>query len=77
MSHPKIKRNAIKCKTCGDIIESKHTHDFVTSSCQSCSVDGRLSYVTRPARTLIFQRHNRIAKNNRSSVKYQFTLTDG
>jgi hypothetical protein len=45
----KIKRNAIKCKTCGDIIESKYTHNFVVCSCQSCSVDGGLSYLKRSA----------------------------
>lgn len=45
----KIIKNAIKCKTCGDIIESKYTHNFVTCSCQTCSVDGGLSYLKRCA----------------------------
>lgn len=27
----KIIKNAIKCKKCGDIIESKRVHDFVTA----------------------------------------------
>ena len=49
MSFPRIIKNAIRCKTCGDIIESKHTHDFVTCSCQTCSVDGGLSYLKRCA----------------------------
>lgn len=49
MAFPKILKNAIKCKTCGDIIESKSTHDFVTCSCQTCSVDGGLSYLRRCA----------------------------
>lgn len=26
-------RNRAKCKNCGDIIESKYGHDFVTCSC--------------------------------------------
>lgn len=26
-------RNRAKCKNCGDIIESKHQHDFVTCTC--------------------------------------------
>lgn len=39
--------NAIKCKCCGDIIESKYRHDFVTCSCGSCSVDGGLDYARR------------------------------
>lgn len=49
MSFHKILKNAIKCKNCGDIIESKSTHDFVTCSCQTCSVDGGLSYLRRCA----------------------------
>lgn len=39
--------NAIQCKHCGDIIESKHRHDFVTCSCGCCSVDGGLDYFRR------------------------------
>lgn len=39
-----LKRNRIKCKRCGDIIESKSRHDFVECSCQSCFVDGGTSY---------------------------------
>ena len=40
----KIIKNAIQCKLCGDIIESKYTHDFVTCSCGACSVDGGHEY---------------------------------
>lgn len=40
----KIIKNAIQCKLCGDIIESKNTHDFVTCSCGACSVDGGHEY---------------------------------
>lgn len=49
MPLPKILKNMIRCKRCGDTIESKSTHDFVTCSCQSCSVDGGLSYLRRCA----------------------------
>lgn len=37
----------IKCNHCGDIIESKHIHDFVTCSCGRCSVDGGHEYLKR------------------------------
>jgi hypothetical protein len=37
-------RNAIRCKHCGDLIESKSVHDFKFCSCQSCFVDGGLEY---------------------------------
>lgn len=29
----KLIRNRAKCRNCGDIIESKHRHDFVSCSC--------------------------------------------
>ena len=29
-----------KCLICGDIIESKSLHDFVTCKCESCYIDG-------------------------------------
>lgn len=43
----KIIRDAIQCKKCGDIIESKTVHDFVTCSCGACSVDGGHEYLRR------------------------------
>ena len=43
----KIIINQAKCKVCGDIIQSKHRHDFVTCSCGSISVDGGLAYLKR------------------------------
>lgn len=43
----KIKRNAIKCNHCGDIIESTHVHDFKTCSCGTVSVDGGKEYLRR------------------------------
>ena len=33
---PRIIRNAIRCKKCGDIIESKTVHDFKFCSCGAC-----------------------------------------
>ena len=43
----RIKRNAIQCRLCGDIIESRYTHDFVMCKCKSCFVDGGHSYLRR------------------------------
>ena len=43
----KIKRNAIKCNHCGDVIESTHTHDFKWCSCETVAVDGGKSYCKR------------------------------
>jgi hypothetical protein len=43
----RIIKNAIKCIHCGDIIESRNRHDFVTCSCGCCSVDGGTDYLRR------------------------------
>ena len=43
----KLIRNAIKCKYCGDVIESKNIHDWVQCSCGTCFVDGGLDYLRR------------------------------
>lgn len=39
--------NGVKCRICGDVIESKHVHDFVSCSCGNVSVDGGLDYPRR------------------------------
>lgn len=43
----KIKRNAVKCVHCGDVIESKSVHHFVSCSCGRCAVDGGREYLKR------------------------------
>lgn len=47
MDNRKIIRNAVQCNKCGDIIESKYTHDFVWCSCENIAVDGGKSYLRR------------------------------
>lgn len=43
----------IKCKKCGEILESKHRHDFVSCGCDNKSfVDGVDDYVTIGAEEL-------------------------
>lgn len=42
-----IVKNAIRCKHCGDIIESTYRHDFKFCSCHHCAVDGGLDYLRR------------------------------
>ena len=42
-----IIRNAIQCKLCGEVIESKTRHMFVTCKCGACSVDGGHDYLRR------------------------------
>ena len=43
----KIIKNQVKCLKCGDIVESKNRHDFVTCSCGNVSVDGGKDYLRR------------------------------
>ena len=43
----RIIRNEIQCRHCGDVVESKSVHDFVTCSCGACSVDGGNEYLRR------------------------------
>ncbi len=50
MMQPNIKVNKAKCLVCGDIVESKHRHDFVKCSCGSMFVDGGLDYLRRGAK---------------------------
>jgi hypothetical protein len=42
-----IIHNRIACRICGDIIESKHRHDFVWCKCESVAVDGGKDYLKR------------------------------
>ena len=43
----KIIKNAIRCKLCGEVIESKQVHDFVQCKCGACAVDGGHDYLRR------------------------------
>ncbi|WP_443092851.1 DUF7695 domain-containing protein [Bacillus pumilus] len=42
-----VVRNAIQCKHCGEVIESKVSHEFRKCSCGKVSVDGGLEYPRR------------------------------
>ncbi len=44
---PIILRNRIRCRNCGDIIESCYTHDFKTCSCGRVAVDGGHDHLSR------------------------------
>ena len=39
--------NKIKCKKCGDIIESKSTNDYKKCSCGAVAIDGGNDYLKR------------------------------
>lgn len=39
-----MSRNRARCRKCSDVIESKHTHDFVRCRCGAIFIDGGPSY---------------------------------
>lgn len=43
----KLISNKIRCKFCGDVIESRSVHDFKRCKCGKCSTDGGLEYAQR------------------------------
>ena len=43
----RILSNKAQCRLCGDVIESKHRHDFVWCKCQAIAVDGGKAYLKR------------------------------
>ena len=47
MKNYRIIKNAIRCKKCGEEIESKTVHDFKWCSCHACAVDGGHDYLRR------------------------------
>jgi hypothetical protein len=42
-----IVQNAVNCLSCGDLIISKHRHDYVTCTCGAIAVDGGQDYLRR------------------------------
>jgi len=49
----RIMCNKAECRTCGDIIESRHRHDYVTCSCSSISIDGGKDYLKRVGNVIV------------------------
>lgn len=47
-----IIKNIAACRLCGEIIESKHCHDFVRCLCGEIFVDGGREYIRRGAMDL-------------------------
>tara|TARA_R110002167_G_scaffold54093_3_gene154407 strand:+ start:3994 stop:4329 length:336 start_codon:yes stop_codon:yes gene_type:complete len=42
-----IVKNAVECKKCGEVVESRHRHDFLYCHCGAISVDGGTDYLRR------------------------------
>ena len=46
--------NKIRCKKCGEEIESIYTHDFRSCKCGTCAVDGGHDYLRRFGKIVLF-----------------------
>lgn len=63
MSMQTIKRNAIRCRKCGEVIESTYTHDFKWCSCRAVAVDGGHDYLRRCGNMEDWDELSEIARN--------------
>lgn len=48
----KLTRNIAECRKCGDVIESRYTHEFVRCRCGAIFTDGGTAYLRRGAQDL-------------------------
>lgn len=46
-TYEKVIVNKIRCRDCGDVVESKHRHDFKYCKCGAIAVDGGREYLRR------------------------------
>ena len=58
-----IKRNAIRCRKCGEVIESTYAHDFKWCSCGAVAVDGGHEYLRRCGNMEDWDELSEIARN--------------
>jgi len=63
----KIIKNSAQCRLCGDIITSKHVHDYERCKCGEISVDGGNEYLRRSAKDL----HNLIDCSESRNLSFQ------
>ena len=56
--------NKIKCKKCGDIIESKSTNDYKRCSCGAVAIDGGKDYLKRIGNENDYEEFSEIKDNN-------------
>ena len=59
-----IINNKIKCKKCGDIIESKSINDYKRCSCGAVAIDGGKDYLKRIGNEKDYEELSEIKDNN-------------
>ena len=65
----KIIVNKIKCKKCGDVIESTYRHDFKFCKCGAVAVDGGKDYFRRLGYEEDYEELNKVEKDNDKNNK--------
>ena len=65
----KIIVNKIKCKKCGDVIESTYRHDFKSCKCGAVAVDGGKDYLIRLGYEEDYEELSKIEKDNDKNSK--------
>ena len=65
----KILVNKVKCKKCGDIIQSKAVNDFKRCSCKSIAIDGGTEYLKRIGNFQDFEELSVYDEYHRKGVK--------
>ncbi len=58
----RITKNAVRCRKCGEEIESRHVHDFVRCGCGSVAVDGGHEYLRRVGNTEMAEERSEYAE---------------
>lgn len=66
----RIITNKIKCKKCGDIVESKSVHDYVECSCGAVAVDGGHEYLRRVGKLDDIEDLSEVEKDGKIAQKY-------
>lgn len=67
----KIISNKAKCLACGDIIESRHRHDFVECSCGAIFVDGGHDYFRAGGDPSLFESLSVVEDEDADLIKEQ------
>jgi len=59
-----IIENKAKCRKCGEVVESKHRHDWVACKCEAIYVDGGKDYIRRGGKLEDIEELSTFAKND-------------
>lgn len=64
----KVITNKIRCKLCGDVIESKYRHDSKMCSCKAVGVDGGTDYIRRTGNLEDFEELSEVIEDGKKHI---------